>query len=518
MKVEQNKVELAARLFFSKDALDAVTNEILADKLPEVKLYRQFTSENNRNAELNMYLNGNGKGWVILSSDTNLPAVWADTDEEITEMGDCPPFEMLMEMYLEGMEIMLAKVESSAGRNDEESVAFMETIAANQNEWERLLAGEIRQRPSSSGTTNDPNGRTYLVTSSWKQDGYYNNHVNEYCQRLKPVEDEYIVGCGAVALAQILRQRAKANNKKIAFQGNVKYRWEKAGKDIDYSFGSANQYTPTVQADVIWAWTSWKETNEVTNCLRDVALMIKSNFGTDATGSNIHNSAAAIKNHISGGNHGSIIQAQPAFWQLLKECVGLRECPVLVRGTHVKTSDGHAFVIDGVDGAYYHFNMGWGVNRLCVESIFWGRESEFCKGMEAVLDIEVENQRQPAPRYTAGGDTMNTNLSLFAGDRIRSQNGKFTAIMQDDGNFVVYKGTSYSPKDALWHSKTHNFPGAYFEFQTDGNLVVYKKPPSATPLWSPYIHGKGATKLVMQNDGNLVAYTSSDKPVWASGI
>ena len=55
MKLEQNKLELAARLFFAKDSFDPVTNEIQADKLPEVKLYRQFTSENNRNAELNMY-------------------------------------------------------------------------------------------------------------------------------------------------------------------------------------------------------------------------------------------------------------------------------------------------------------------------------------------------------------------------------------------------------------------------------------------------------------------------------
>ena len=391
MKLLQNKLELAARLFFAKDSFDPVTNEIQADKLPEVKLYRQFTSEHNPNAALNMYLNANGKGWVILSGDDNLPAVWADTDDVITEKGDCPPFEMLMDMYLRDMENMLEKIERSAGKNDEESLAFMQTIAANQDKWERLFAGEIQQRPSLCGTINDPNCRTYLMSSEWKQTGYYNNHVNKFCKELKSAKDEYIVGCGAVAVAQILRQRAKAKNKTIKFHGNVKYRWDRAGIEIDHSFKSENEYDPTVQVDVIWPHTSWKATDEVTKCLRDVAIMIKANFGTDATSSNIYNSADGIKNHIVGGKHGSIKHLGPDFWQPLKECVGWRQCPVLVRGTHYKTGGGHAFVIDGVDGisvwdCYYHFNMGWGSTP---GFNFWGLGSDFSNDMVAVLDIDA---------------------------------------------------------------------------------------------------------------------------------
>lgn len=164
MKIEKEKLELAARIFLSEEPKDPATGEIRMDNLPEVRLYKQYTSDKNGNAELNMYLNGDGKGWVVLSTDNNLPAVWAKSDEEITEMGDCPPFDMMMDLYLGDMEIMLEKIENSTGKNDDESVRFMKTVADNQHEWERIFAGQLTQRPSSNITENGTNCGDYLVS------------------------------------------------------------------------------------------------------------------------------------------------------------------------------------------------------------------------------------------------------------------------------------------------------------------------------------------------------------------
>jgi hypothetical protein len=51
------------------------------------------------------------------------------------------------------------------------------------------------------------------------------------------------------------------------------------------------------------------------------------------------------------------------------------------------------------------------------------------------------------------------------------------AIMQGDGNFVVY-----SPAGAVWSSNTYGNPGAFLAIQTDGNLVVYS--PGGVALWN----------------------------------
>lgn len=51
------------------------------------------------------------------------------------------------------------------------------------------------------------------------------------------------------------------------------------------------------------------------------------------------------------------------------------------------------------------------------------------------------------------------------------------AIMQGDGNFVLYYGNS-----AIWATNTQNNEDAYIKMQNDGNLVVYSDTHSA--LWA----------------------------------
>jgi len=86
----------------------------------------------------------------------------------------------------------------------------------------------------------------------------------------------------------------------------------------------------------------------------------------------------------------------------------------------------------------------------------------------------------------------------------------FKAIMQNDGNFVIYRGN-----EAIWQTKTNNNPGAKAEFRANGNFVVLGANNSAPfSTNTPHMNGK---KLVMQGDGNLVIYNFSGRPIWASG-
>lgn len=106
-------------------------------------------------------------------------------------------------------------------------------------------------------------------------------------------------------------------------------------------------------------------------------------------------------------------------------------------------------------------------------------------------------------------DSLGANGSLGANQSITSQNGKYTLIMQSDGNLVIYKQGK-----AIWATNTQGKGGTWVVMQTDGNFVIYT--PQSKPVWATNTRGKGGSWIVMQNDGNLVMYTSKNKAVWAS--
>lgn len=72
-----------------------------------------------------------------------------------------------------------------------------------------------------------------------------------------------------------------------------------------------------------------------------------------------------------------------------------------------------------------------------------------------------------------------------------SPNGKYTLIFQSsDGNLVVYKGSVYTWEHALWNAGISGKGGKFAVLQGDGNFVVYKNlsdPSSA--VWSSGTQG-----------------------------
>lgn len=102
-----------------------------------------------------------------------------------------------------------------------------------------------------------------------------------------------------------------------------------------------------------------------------------------------------------------------------------------------------------------------------------------------------------------------------------SPNGQWFAVLQSDGNFVVYQGQgslfhsggSYRPS-AAWAAGTSGAVSAVM--QVDGNFVLYDA--NNRPVWATGTVGKG-DRIVMQDDGNLVVYlgaANSDNAHWAS--
>jgi hypothetical protein len=117
-----------------------------------------------------------------------------------------------------------------------------------------------------------------------------------------------------------------------------------------------------------------------------------------------------------------------------------------------------------------------------------------------------------APVPALPDSVLRPGATLRAGQFLRSGDGRVTAILQRDGNFVVYAGGGRP----LWATRTRGAAsGNALVMQPDGNLVLYSS--EGHPLWWTATAGKGSgSSLVVQKDGNLVLYQGSGQVAWAA--
>ena len=114
------------------------------------------------------------------------------------------------------------------------------------------------------------------------------------------------------------------------------------------------------------------------------------------------------------------------------------------------------------------------------------------------------------PTPGSAGSVLRPPAQLSANQSLRSPNGRFVALLQGDGNFVVFAdgrpGFATRTRAA----------GAALALQSDGNVVIYDS--QGRPLWASGTGGSGGSdQLVMQDDGNLVLYGPRGA-VWATGL
>lgn len=113
---------------------------------------------------------------------------------------------------------------------------------------------------------------------------------------------------------------------------------------------------------------------------------------------------------------------------------------------------------------------------------------------------------------------LNSDGVLAPGDVITSPGGLTYAVMQGDGNLVIYRTTSASSREVVWHTNTPQQDGAYLVNQGDGNLVIYKPYLNGqrVAIWQSGTGGRGTTRMIMQDDQNLVLINnSSGQPIWS---
>ncbi len=108
----------------------------------------------------------------------------------------------------------------------------------------------------------------------------------------------------------------------------------------------------------------------------------------------------------------------------------------------------------------------------------------------------------------AHGDTINDNEALYPGQAIQSRSGRYSLVLQDDGNLVLYESGR-----ALWSSHTASQVTVFADVQ-DGNLVLYAG--GLKPIWASHTSKNAGSHLTVQDDGNVVIYRPDHSVVWAT--
>lgn len=119
---------------------------------------------------------------------------------------------------------------------------------------------------------------------------------------------------------------------------------------------------------------------------------------------------------------------------------------------------------------------------------------------------------------------LHTGRRLNQGQALISQSRNYFAILQEDGNFVLYVSNHFCPKNAIFSTGTYKNGSKggkgpfHLVLQKDHNLVLYDGEEENRPLWASGTKGKGKGEcsLVMQDDGNLVLYDKDRAAIWAS--
>lgn len=112
-----------------------------------------------------------------------------------------------------------------------------------------------------------------------------------------------------------------------------------------------------------------------------------------------------------------------------------------------------------------------------------------------------------SPPSTPTGSQLTAGQSLSGGQLITSANGSFTAVMQADGNFVVYQGAN-----ATWSTQTAGKTGVRAVMQSDGNFVLYQ---GTSPLWHTHTNGQANAVLKLQDSG-VLAVLLNGAVLWSS--
>ena len=200
-----------------------------------------------------------------------------------------------------------------------------------------------------------------IMTCRWGQDAPYNLFTPTYTDRTTGQKVNYVTGCVATAMAQILY----THKYPVKGEGDIIYDFAPGGGEpsqtLETDF-SANTYDWANMLD-IYKEGQYTETQgkAVATIMRDCGYAVRMQYTKDGSGAFTTEACRALRTYLGCNQwirhfYRDIINIDEWMDMIYRE---LNDgCPVLYGGQ--STSGGHCFVIDGYDAnGMVHVNWGW---------------------------------------------------------------------------------------------------------------------------------------------------------------
>ncbi len=122
-----------------------------------------------------------------------------------------------------------------------------------------------------------------------------------------------------------------------------------------------------------------------------------------------------------------------------------------------------------------------------------------------------DHDRKEHDNRNGDNDRLNAGTRIIRGQSIPSADHKIKLSLDNNGELALIV---VATNEILWSAMTMGSDAAFAIMQDDGNLVVYNN--SQKPLWASNTYGHAGAYLVLQSDGNLVIY-QNNMALWSTG-
>lgn len=209
-------------------------------------------------------------------------------------------------------------------------------------EWNRLLSDDEKDLQVFGGKDVEP-----MLVSTWDQGVYYN--------AMCPYDPagpagHCVTGCVATAMAQLCYYFRFPQSG----LGSYTYQHPDYGM-IEANFGSTN-YAYDAMVNSITSPNLAAAT-----LIYHMGVSVDMDYGPDGSGMWNHKAAYSLRTYFKFSPETQYVfrDSTSMDWDSLIMCHLDRKIPMYYAGWSVPNVNGHAFILDGCQGDYYHFNWGW---------------------------------------------------------------------------------------------------------------------------------------------------------------
>ncbi len=126
-----------------------------------------------------------------------------------------------------------------------------------------------------------------------------------------------------------------------------------------------------------------------------------------------------------------------------------------------------------------------------------------------VASLDGQSLVGATDQATAAANQLQPGSRLLPGESLASTSGRYRLLYQSDGNRVLYDDVE---EIQLWTTNTAGTGAGQAVMQGDGNFVVYDAQGIAT--WFTGTGGNANARLRLQDDGNVVVSSSGGQALW----